>query len=35
VVTRREPGGLVADLRSVDPADDLIAADAIISACRS
>ena len=35
VVTRREPRGLVADLRSVDPADDSIVADAIISACRS
>jgi len=35
VVTRREPRGLVADLRSVDPADDLIVADAIISACLS
>lgn len=35
IVTRREPRGLAADLRTVDPADDEHVATAIAGACRS
>ncbi|MBU1866313.1 MAG: L-seryl-tRNA(Sec) selenium transferase [Actinobacteria bacterium] len=35
IVTRREPRGLIADLRTVDPGDDAHVADSIARACRS
>jgi len=35
VVTRREPRGLVADFRTVDPEDDALVAESIARACRS
>jgi L-seryl-tRNA(Ser) seleniumtransferase len=34
VVTRREPGRLIADLRAVDPDDDTMVAERIAAACR-
>jgi len=35
IVTRREPRGLVADFRTIDPADDVFVAESIANACRS
>lgn len=35
IVTRREPRGLVADFRSIEPDDDAFVADSIAAACRS
>jgi L-seryl-tRNA(Ser) seleniumtransferase len=35
IVTRREPRGLAADFRTIDPSDDALVITAIAAACRS